>query len=212
MTDTAKDMQVRFIGKMLSVFTHEMANHLAVINELAGLLSDMCELDQEGESSRYGEIAQSITRQVKVSSALIKYVNRLGHRMDAPLQSVNINEVIAELLALLARVAHQKRITIHHEPDPSPADLATNPSLLQCIVSLLIMELIEKGGENMSITIYTRSTSQGREIIILPSENIPPGPSDTTTPLSGYVKEELFGSLVRESNGVTRIILKTAVG
>ncbi len=95
--------QLCFIGKILSLFTHEINNHLAILKESAGLMEDLIEFGEsqsKQDSGQYLQISHSIHNQVRKTMTLLKYLNRFGHRFDHEISSFNLNESLEELLVL----------------------------------------------------------------------------------------------------------------
>lgn len=106
--------QLNFIGEVLSVFTHELNNHLAALKELTGLIEDILRsrksLPQQELEVCYKTI-ESIENQIGETSWISKHLCSFGLCMSKPSSNFDVNEAIEELLVLLNRAASQKAIS-----------------------------------------------------------------------------------------------------
>ncbi|WP_420266287.1 hypothetical protein [Candidatus Magnetominusculus dajiuhuensis] len=169
MTQFSPDDHLAFIGKILSLYTHEQKNHLAIINESAGLLGDMIEFSETlkslPETGQILDIIKSIDAQIKRSSEMAKALNSFGHRMDTALCLLSVNDCVKEVLALLHRALAQKRITIEGDYAADMAAITGSPSTLQLLVFKAVTRVAE---ENAHINIKTFNTDDSAIISITP--------------------------------------------
>ena len=133
--------QLSFIGKVLSVFTHELNNHLAIIKESAGLIEDTLRFQKS--SGKYDieeglKVIQSIENQIGKTAWICKKLNGFGHRMDRALSTFSVNESIEELLILVHRVASQKKVTFEKDFDEDMPQISSDPAKLQFVVFCFI--------------------------------------------------------------------------
>lgn len=160
-------LHLSFIGKTLSVFTHEVKNHLAILKESVGLIGDLAgmgKISSKEEISESLKIIQSIENQIGKTSWFCTHLNRFGHRMDRPLSTFDVNEAIEELTELLSRLANQKRISLRKSFDTDMPSIYSNPAQLQLLVFCLIeknLQRIDQGG-----TIILKTTHAGNSITI----------------------------------------------
>ncbi|MEO5356078.1 MAG: hypothetical protein H7844_02125 [Nitrospirae bacterium YQR-1] len=203
-----KDSRLAFIGKILSMFTHELKNHLAIISESAGLMGDIIEMEQgaAGGTDKFSEIISSIAAQVQAISALTKYLNRFGHRMDCTLSTFDINEAVEELAVLMSRFAGQRLVRIETSLDAGLPGIYGNPSLFQYALSTLVFSAIESfdSQKKSTLTIKTQSKGDFTEITMFKSEKeglrlVGDGGSHDLSPwqhLHATVSQDGQGSLV----------------
>jgi len=209
--DEMKELQFRFIGSIIAGFTHELKNHLAIIKESGGLQQDLLSMSKKPDSAGIHKFLLSVDSQIEKSLQLIAFLNRFAHRMDCECTSFSVNEAIEELVALMARVAYQKRVEFTTDFEQGIPPIHSNPSTLQLLIFFIIEELMdgfEKGG---SITVKTSAAADTIKIAIIPKGNM--------KELSGKgeyhrgeainkVCGELFGALDRQgANGEAVIIL-----
>ncbi|MBF0458483.1 MAG: hypothetical protein HQK99_11385 [Nitrospirae bacterium] len=177
------EKHLAFIGKIISLYTHEQKNHLAIINESAGLISDMLEFSETPPSpGQLLDIIKSIDAQIKKSSEMAKYLNAFGHRMDTPLASFKVNDCVEEVLVLLHRLIAQKRITFSTIYAAGLPPITGNPSSLQLLVFMAIINVAHEGTHILVKTL----NANGSTII-----SITPGDVDAPVNFmesSGYFK------------------------
>jgi len=204
-------LQLRFIGKILAGFTHEIKNHLAIVKESAGLMDDMIKMAKSDkiDSRQYLDIIHLIEEQVGKSIEHFTYLNRFAHRMDLPLTKVNVNDCMEELIVLLHRFANQKRISFEKEFQKDPQTINSNPSMIQFLVFNFLEELLTTLDKNSRILIKTEPLNGSVAIRIIPKGNI----LDTGTEkalcsqeIIDYVLAMLGGTLSKQKDGGEAVI------
>jgi nitrogen-specific signal transduction histidine kinase len=198
-------LHLRFIGKIIAGFTHEVKNYLAIIKESAGLMEDLIKLGRTSvsDSGQNLEIIHLIEEQIEKANVLSRYLNRFAHRMDDQLATFNINESLEELTALVTRFANQRKITIEkdfHEPIPS---ISSNPSLLQFVVYSALEEKIRNLDKNSKIAIQTGVDENRVRIRLVSEGNLIEGEGDATS-IPYEVLEKIIkqlGGNISEKNG-----------
>jgi len=205
-------LHLRFIGRILAGFTHEIKNHLAIVKESAGLIGDMIQLGKstQNDSGQYLEIVRSIEEQIEKSTAHFTYLNRFSHRMDTPLSTFSVNDSIEELAALLQRFANQKRITIDKDFQEDLAPVHSNPSMLQFLVFTFLEEMLAELDKNSRISIKTEGANNAVSIRIIPEGNFiegAPGAEPMLYEIGNAVIKQLGGTLSRETGKEAVILL-----
>jgi nitrogen-specific signal transduction histidine kinase len=198
-------LQLRFIGKILAGFTHEIKNHLAIVKESAGLMGDMLKMGKTAENgSQYLEIIHSIEEQIERALVHFTYLNRFSHRMDTSLSTFNINESIEELTALLHRFANQKRIRIEKDFQKDLKSINSNPSMLQFLVFNFLEEAIAKRDNNGRIVVKTEIMNGSAAIRIIPEGNVLETDAEKALcppEIIDYVIKMLNGNISRRGEG-----------
>lgn len=162
-----RDNQLASIAKMLAGYTHELKNHLAIINESSGLMGDLLEMgggDNDQSLPRFKKIISAIGERVSLANSMAKHLNRFAHRMDQPDAVFDVNDLLIEGLAFLERFSRLKRISLQHKLQPDLPAVHNNPSLLQFVFFTLVQRIIdqmESGGEIIFSTVR-----KGQNILI----------------------------------------------
>ncbi|QWR78021.1 hypothetical protein [Candidatus Magnetomonas plexicatena] len=151
--------RLRFIAKILSLYTHEIKNHMAIINESVGLIGDIVEFSDDSSQIDFEqilELAQKTRTQIKASSQFTSFLNHFAHRMDTDVSSFGVNEALEELIVLLSKAAAQHSVAIVTEFEPAVKHVFNNPSLFQFLIFLLLYKTIIAAKPDETINIKTR--------------------------------------------------------
>jgi C4-dicarboxylate-specific signal transduction histidine kinase len=159
--------QMASFGRLLADFSHEMRNHLAVIQEANGLLEDILAMEEtEGSPlfSSLGDTAAQIGQRVRRSAELCQHLSGLAHRSDTPLSSFSVNELLAELVVFLERSARSRQVVLQLEPGQGIDSIYNEPALLQHVLYQLYIFSLELLRTGQTLVISTAiSTSQAKE-------------------------------------------------
>lgn len=151
---------IAFIGKIIADFTHEINNHLALIKESAGLISDICKgkksIDKK-EMPYVLESIEAIENQINRSVSFINYFNRFAHRMDSLKTSFKLNSIIEELFELLRRYSNRKKVALKYDLLSNLPDINNSPFLLQFVIFYAIDTFLKKSRPDTNITVTASS-------------------------------------------------------
>jgi len=129
--------EVAFFGRITAAFTHEMKNVLAIIKESAGLMEDLLALSQNAafpHQERFVRSLATIEAQAKRGIELSNRLNRFAHSPDEALATVDLNELLEQVVFLSERFARLKRVTLSLNPSANPLPVITSPVGLQMTV------------------------------------------------------------------------------
>ncbi len=110
--------ELRFFGQVNASISHEIKNVLAVINEGAGLLDDLCMLAAKGrpfDPEKLVLVAQSILGQVKRGDTIVRRMNAFAHSVDREVHRFSLPEVVRLMAGLGERVAAGKELGLDVE-------------------------------------------------------------------------------------------------
>jgi C4-dicarboxylate-specific signal transduction histidine kinase len=144
--------QRKFIGKILSVYAHDLNNHLGIIKEASGLMEDIVELNKSKDNRLKEELARpmkSIYSRVGDAAFMTSKLSAFGRGMEGGENSLDVNEIIGELLVLLKRMAAQRRIELVADFQADIPTVNADPLMLQflifCLMEDQLMRLKAKG-------------------------------------------------------------------
>lgn len=169
-----RQYQLQFIGKVLSVFTHELNNHLAIIKESVGLIEDILQFQKsftKYDIDKSLKILQSIENQIAKTSWISKKLNSFGHRMDKPLSAFSLNECLEELLVFLNRIATQKKVSFKKEFQDDIPITFSDSAKLQFMVFCIIDKNLKMLDKDSNILLKTTHSHSTIKIDIIPEGN-----------------------------------------
>ena len=129
--------EVAFFGRITAAFTHEMKNVLAIIKESAGLMEDLLALSHNAafpHQERFVRSLATIEAQAKRGIELSNRLNRFAHSPDEAFATVDLNEMLEQVVFLSERFARLKRVTLSLNPCAHPLPVITSPVGLQMTV------------------------------------------------------------------------------
>lgn len=212
---TLRHAQLAFIGRVLSAFTHELKNHLAIINESSGLMGDLIELGRlkdEETSEKFQKIISTIAERIDLANTLIKNLNSFGHRMDKPATEYSVNDVLQEEMILMNKFAKLKAIVIDMDMQEDIPTVRGNPALLQYLVYIILAAFFVNAQKGDIFKVATRKQDDN-VTILLETQNtdfdISPEYGLNETELISYVSGKLEIDLREEQRTAGRAHLLT---
>lgn len=167
--DRLREMQLAHLGKLMAGLSHEFKNHLAIIKESSGLIEDLLMLaDKEPlDRDRLIKIIAAINERISQAAEMCRFLSGFSHRMDQPLSSFRIADILQEEIYLMSRFARQKQVnlTAAFSEDHLPA-IFNDPSLLQLAVFCIIWPALESLDQDGRILISLTQQNNCQEINI----------------------------------------------
>ena len=167
--DRLREMQLAFVGKLMSGLSHESKNHLAIIRELNGLIEDLLMLEEPGQSAnseRFKKNIAGIDDRIKLAAEMCRYLSSFSHRMDQPLSSFSVNDILQEEIYLVHRFARQKQVHLISSLEEDLPPIYNNPSLLQFTVFCILWPALESLVKDSRISIAAVRQDDAAKIII----------------------------------------------
>ena len=167
--NTLRDHQLVTLGKMLAGYSHELKNHLAIINESAGLMGDLIDMgniDNEQTLQRFKKIISVIGERINKANSMAKYLSSFAHQMDVPISSFDINELLNEELTFLDRFFWIKSVSVQKKLQSELPSVNNNPSLLLYVLFTHILQIIDRIDSGGEIVLSSQMKGQNIQIII----------------------------------------------
>lgn len=149
-------MGLSFFGSMTASISHEMKNALAVINENAGLLSDLVGLAEKGRPlnpERIKMISENVLKRVQQADNIVRRLNRFAHSANQPVVAVDIREIFDFTIALATRLASMKGITLVMAIDEA-IQIQTLPFFVENLLWLCLnkaFQLAQEGAQEIAL-------------------------------------------------------------
>jgi two-component system NtrC family sensor kinase len=154
------------IGRLAAGVAHEINNPLAIIAEKAGLMKDLTHLSPEMPQrekfiAQIGSLEEAVTRARVITHRLLGF----ARRMDVPLQALQVNDVLREVVGFLDKEALYRGIRIEQELDPHLPVIESDTGQLQQIFLNIVnnaIDAVERGG---CIRIASRYAEEGALVV-----------------------------------------------
>jgi len=152
---------LKFFGKMTASVSHELKNVLAIINENAGLLEDLCAMAEKGrpvDPVRIKTVSGKVIKQVRRGDEIIRGLNSFAHSADESVCNIDLCEAIKLVSGLSGRIALMRGIILETDQMPDPVIINTNPFLLETLVWLFLDFAMDAAGEGKAVCITSEKT------------------------------------------------------
>lgn len=165
-----------FFGKISANVSHEIKNHLAVINELGGLMQDlsiMAQKDGPLDPFRVESLAGNITSQVAQSDHVVKAFNYFSHSVDRTAASVDLDEFAQKMVIITRRLAAVKGVELAYDPEEKEhLSMITNPFLLEQLYHFCLEHLLSENKSGLKISVRTARHNTNGKLLFFCSEPV----------------------------------------
>ena len=142
------------IGRLAAGVAHEINNPLAIINEKAGLINDLIRYQTDiKEKTKFLGITDSILQSVERCKTITHRLLGFARRMEVQLETLDLNELIQEVLGFLEKEALYRNVDISlHLKDDLPK-IASDRGQLQQVFLNIVSNAISAMKDSGRITI-----------------------------------------------------------
>jgi two-component system NtrC family sensor kinase len=166
----AHSARLASLGRMAAGVAHEINNPLAAIGELAGLMEDLADeefLASHPHGPLFKENVMKIGQHVDRVRSVTHRMLGFARRMEPKLDTVDLNQVIDDALAFLAREAMFRNVTVEKALDDSLPLIKTDQAQLQQVLLNLINNALDAAPEGKGrVTVTTRRDGRHLEVAV----------------------------------------------
>ena len=139
MVAAERNCQLASIGQLAAGVAHEINNPLALINETAGYVKDLFTIKQQyKEDPELIEHINSIIDAVVRCGTITRQLLGFARHFDVQTQSIDLNEMVADVINFHKKEAEYRNITIHVDiPETIPLIETDRGKLQQIILNLV---------------------------------------------------------------------------
>ncbi|SPF45418.1 Integral membrane sensor signal transduction histidine kinase [Syntrophobacter sp. SbD1] len=167
------------IGRLAAGVAHEINNPMAIINEKAGLMKDLLELDSEFRNrEKFIALTDAIINSVERCRSITHRLLGFARRMEPHIESVDINEVVRETVGFVEKEAGYRNLDLRLElAENLPVVESDRGQLQQVFLNLLsnaFAAVKDKGsirictcdcGETLSISVEDNGCGMSEETL-----------------------------------------------
>lgn len=198
-----------FFGKMSACISHDIKNHLAIINEKAGLCGDLLFMAEEKgrplDLEMIKELAKNIGQQVKRADQVVKDLNRLAHSVDEPYCLVDLNETVALIASIPQRLVSSKGIRLDINLSTSGIQVESNPFFLMYIIFYFIDNAMSVSNDG-EVQVHLKDVGDAGQVTISGSFEAEVHSTDAI-PASISVLEEKLGVRVELESNTGKVVI-----
>jgi signal transduction histidine kinase len=186
------DQGLAFFGRIAASISHELKNHLAVINEQTGLMSDLLHFAGQGKPpsvQRLACLSQDIAEQVGRADLTLRMFGRFSHSVDQQHCPVDLADLSETIIGIAKRLAASKGVMLSHQAGTDQIIVKTSPFLLVQLVFLCLEHIIAQadGGGELRIGAFGDSGQAGIDLCLEGHTIAPMGSSQWQEMLLGLL-------------------------
>lgn len=156
MTEAEHTNKLASIGRLAAGVAHEINNPLAVINQKAGLITDLLELSEEFKhKNKVVKSIDGIQNSVERCKVITHRLLGFARRMDVVFEHIEINDLLHEVLGFLEKEALYNNIRFELSLDDELPMILSDRGQLQQIFLNIINNAIDAIGRDGKITLTT---------------------------------------------------------
>ncbi len=148
------------IGRLAAGVAHEINNPMAVINQKAGLMNDLLQIETNFEQKdKFLKLTESVLQSVERCKTITHRLLGFARRMEVVFEKLNLNEIIKEVLGFLEKEALYRGLNLQLNLDPDLPMVSSDKGQLQQVFLNIITNsfaAVEDGGR---ISITSRNES-----------------------------------------------------
>jgi two-component system NtrC family sensor kinase len=155
------------VGELAAGIAHEINNPVAIMVEEAGWIQDLFDegIEREGHVDEVHRALQQIENQGRRCKDITHKLLSFARRTGSQVQTVDVNELIEEVVDLLSKKSHFSNVEMKLQVQPDlPAIQASVTELQQVFMNILhnALDAMEKTGGEILIT----STTDDGELVL----------------------------------------------
>jgi two-component system NtrC family sensor kinase len=149
------------IGRLAAGVAHEINNPMAIINEKAGLMKDLVELDSGFKNrDKFIALTDSIIKSVERCRSITHRLLGFARRMEPHIENIDINEVVRETVAFVEKEAGYRNLDLRLALGEGLPEIASDRGQLQQVLLNLLSNAFAAVEDGGIITIRTRDSGE----------------------------------------------------
>ncbi len=155
------------IGRLAAGVAHEINNPMAIINEKAGLMKDLMELDTEFKKrDKFIALTDAIINSVERCRSITHRLLGFARRMEPHIESLDINEVVRETMGFVEKEATYRNLDLRLELAENLPVIQSDRGQLQQVILNLLSNAFAAVEDKGSIKVYTRDCGETLSITV----------------------------------------------
>jgi signal transduction histidine kinase len=155
---------IQFFGKMTASISHDLKNVLAVINENAGLLEDLCFMAEKGKTldpARLKRLAGDVRNQIRRGDRIISSMNQFAHSADNESVTIDLRQLAGLLVELSSRHASMRGVSLQINPPSHSIMVTTAPFVLLNLLWFCLDYAMTAAGSGKTVELALEKKDEG---------------------------------------------------
>jgi len=162
LTELQHAQKLSSIGRLAAGVAHEINNPLAIINEKAGLMSDLIELSKDfDKKSKFIDLTHAILNSVDRCRKITHRLLGFSKRIDIKIEPIDINHIINEVLDFLEKDILYRKIDIHLNLSDSLVSIESDHGQIQQILLNLLTNAFAAVEDFGEVEITSENKAEG---------------------------------------------------
>ncbi len=151
------------IGRLAAGVAHEINNPMAIVDQKAGLLKDLIEIDGKiSEKDKFLKITDSIINSVDRCKTITHRLLGFARRMEVHFENLDVNHVLTEVLGFLEKEALYRKIIIDLQLSPTLPPIASDKGQLQQVLLNIVTNSFAAVPDGGTISITSQQIDSER--------------------------------------------------
>jgi two-component system NtrC family sensor kinase len=156
------------IGRLAAGVAHEINNPLAIINEKAGLMSDLIGLAKNfDKKSKFIDLTDAILNSVVRCRKITHRLLGFSKRIDVKIEPININQIIDEVLDFLEKDILYRKIDINYILSDTIVSIESDHGQIQQVLLNLLTNAFAAVEEFGEVTIESKNIDENGVRVII---------------------------------------------
>jgi signal transduction histidine kinase len=160
---------LNFFGAIVRSLSHQLANVMAIITELTGLMEDFLDATGEGsplDPSRIENIVGRIVKQLGRGNDYIKRLNRFGHSVDHPRTIIEAGEILERVVGYSRRFAVLKKMSLTHSRPEADISIEGSPFDLQHVLYRCLDVALSASNQGAELSVALEAADGGARFTV----------------------------------------------
>ncbi len=193
--------ELAFFAKISASVSHEIKNHLAIINEQNGLLGDLLAMAAKGgalQAPRLNAVVGDISRQVTLTDTIVRRFNIFAHTADKALDSVDVKDSLALLVQIAGRLARLREMALVVLDCPEHVQIRTHPFEFLHVIYLCLDMLLNGGAAGRQVDLGFSLEAGSVRVLLAVAEGLNPERVNLDVPLLQLLSDRLQATLASD--------------
>lgn len=157
--------ELDFFGAVTASATHEIKNHLAVINEQSNLILEILDMTHQGhppDLEHLQDLSNRVVARVAQADQVVRRLNAFAHSAEAKRDRSELSQALELMVLFYGRLAALKGVTLEREPGPASegVQIKARPIVLQQVIWAALQSVVAAArGGRVRVGVEVRENS-----------------------------------------------------